>query len=435
MLDELRQATLRQRGWRELRAVIKGCKQLVTGLGELNGMPLARDVIERIDELDEAPLDAFFDYLAQDLSPNPDTVLAMAQAYAQHKDAPSLIALTHAVDSPRQELFRRLNRAPGGTAAVLRLRRALMQRLPRRPELAAIESDLLHLLGSWFNPGFLQMRRVDWQSPAQLLEKIIHHEAVHALDGWDDLRRRLQPDRRCFAFFHPQLPDEPLIFVEVALLPEMPGAIGPLIDKHSTPLTQDRFRVAAFYSISNCEPGLRGVSLGNFLIKSVAEQLHRELPRLRTFCTLSPIPRFAQWLLAEPVFADMPQVRKAVATTLDDARERLRKACGGDLSRLQTASVHDKLDPDDERALLSLAAAYLAHQSPTSQGDPVARFHLDNGARLERLNARANLATLGLRQSCGLMVNYLYDLNKIEAGHARFRAGDVVRSRAVTSLL
>ena len=435
MLDELRQATLRQRGWRELRAVIKGCKQLVTGLGELNGMPLARDVIERIDELDEAPLDAFFDYLAQDLSPNPDTVLAMAQAYAQHKDAPSLIALTHAVDSPRQELFRRLNRAPGGTAAVLRLRRALMQRLPLRPELAAIESDLLHLLGSWFNPGFLQMRRVDWQSPAQLLEKIIHHEAVHALDGWDDLRRRLQPDRRCFAFFHPQLPDEPLIFVEVALLPEMPGAIGPLIDKHSTPLTQDRFRVAAFYSISNCEPGLRGVSLGNFLIKSVAEQLHRELPRLRTFCTLSPIPRFAQWLLAEPVFADMPQVRKAAATTLDDARERLRKACGGDLSRLQTASVHDKLDPDDEHALLSLAAAYLAHQSPTSQGDPVARFHLDNGARLERLNVRANLATLGLRQSCGLMVNYLYDLNKIEAGHARFRAGEVVRSRAVTSLL
>ena len=154
----------------------------------------------------------------------------------------------------------------------------------------ALEADLLHLFSSWFNPGFLQMRRVDWNSPAKLLEKIIHHEAVHAIDGWDDLRRRLQPDRRCFAFFHPQLPDEPLIFVEVALLPDMPAAIAPLIDKASTPLPPERFRVAAFYSISNCEPGLRNVSLGNFLIKSVAEQLQRELPRIKTFCTLSPVP-------------------------------------------------------------------------------------------------------------------------------------------------
>ena len=170
------------------------------------------------------------------------------------------------------------------------------------------------------------MRRVDWNSPAKLLEKIIHHEAVHAIDGWDDLRRRLQPDRRCFAFFHPQLPDEPLIFVEVALLPEMPGAIAPLIDKASTPLPPERFRVAAFYSISNCEPGLRDVSLGNFLIKSVAEQLQRELPRIKTFCTLSPIPGFAAWLLAEPDFAALPKLRRHAAADFEAAREHLLRA-------------------------------------------------------------------------------------------------------------
>ena len=435
MLDELRQATLRQRGWRELRTIVKSCKQLLSGMGELNGMPLARDVIERLDELDEAALDAFFDFLAKDLSPDPADVLRLAQAYAERSDAQTLIALTQAVEPPRQELFRRLNRAPGGTAALLRLRRALMQRLPQRADLQAIEHDLLHLLGSWFNPGFLQMRRVDWNAPAQLLEKIIHHEAVHAIDGWDDLRRRLQPDRRCFAFFHPQLPEEPLIFVEVALLGEMPAAIAPLIDKQATPLSQERFRVAAFYSISNCEPGLRGVSLGNFLIKSVAEQLQRELPRLRLFCTLSPIPRFAQWLLAGPVFADLPGLRKAGVVLLDKARARLLALCDGELSRLQAASVHDKLGPDDAGALQSLAAAFLVHQSTTLQSDPVARFHLDNGARLERLNLRGNMSAAGLRQSCGLMVNYVYDLDKIEDGHARFRAGEVMHSREVAMLL
>ena len=435
MLDELRQATLRQRGWRELRTIVKSCKQLLSGMGELNGMPLARDVIERLDELDEAALDAFFDFLAKDLSPDPADVLRLAQAYAERSDAQTLIALTQAVEPPRQELFRRLNRAPGGTAALLRLRRALMQRLPQRADLQAIEHDLLHLLGSWFNPGFLQMRRVDWNAPAQLLEKIIHHEAVHAIDGWDDLRRRLQPDRRCFAFFHPQLPEEPLIFVEVALLGEMPAAIAPLIDKQATPLSQERFRVAAFYSISNCEPGLRGVSLGNFLIKSVAEQLQRELPRLRLFCTLSPIPRFAQWLLAGPVFADLPGLRKAGVVLLDKARARLLALCDGELSRLQAASVHDKLGPDDAGALQSLAAAFLVHQSTTLQSDPVARFHLDNGARLERLNLGGNMSAAGLRQSCGLMVNYVYDLDKIEDGHARFRAGEVMHSREVAMLL
>jgi malonyl-CoA decarboxylase len=431
VLDDMRQAAARQRTMRSVRRLKLDCKRLLSEKGELGGMALARDLIDRLELLADEHLDEFFDYLAQDLSPDPKAVLARAQAYAAAPGAATLMALTDVAEPPRQELLRRLNRMPGGTAAVLRLRRALLRLLPQRPELAAIESDLLHLLTSWFNPGFLQMKRVDWNSPAQLLEKIIHHEAVHAIDGWDDLRRRLQPDRRCFAFFHPQLGGEPLIFVEVALLPEVPEAIAPLIDKASTPLTPDKFRVAAFYSISNCEPGLRGVSLGNFLIKTVATQLERELPRLRTFCTLSPIPGFAAWLLGEPDFHALPGIRKAAAAELQAAQARLRQACQGELAALQGAAAHERLGDEDMAALRTLCAAFLTYLSPTPAGDPVARFHLDNGARLERLNPRGNLSAKGLRQSFGLMVNYLYDLAKVEASHAKFRQGEVARSRAV----
>jgi len=435
MLDELRLAAARQRANHQLRGLVFGCKRLLTERGETNSMAIARQLIERLDALPDDQMGAFFDYLALQLSPDPQQVLHAAQAYADKPNAQHLIALTRLAEPPRQELLRRLNRTPGGTGTLVRMRRALLHRLPRQPELMALESDMLHLFGSWFNPGFLQMKRVDWNSPAKLLEKIIHHEAVHAIDGWEDLRRRLQPDRRCFAFFHPQLPDEPLIFVEVALLPEMPGAIAPLIDKASTPLPPDRFRVAAFYSISNCEPGLRNVSLGNFLIKSVAEQLQRELPRIRTFCTLSPVPGFAAWLLAEPDFAALPNLRRNVAADFEAAREHLRALCGGELSALQRASTHDKLDKESLAALLTLCSAYLLHLSPTPQGDPVARFHLDNGARLERLNAHGNMSPKGLKQSFGVMVNYLYDLDKIEASHEKFKQGEVARSRAVHTLM
>ena len=435
MLDELRRVAAQQRADHQLRSLVLGCKRLLSERGETNSMAIARQQVERIDALDERQLDAFFDYLSVQLSPEPRRVLQAAVAYAEQPNASHLIALTAAAEPPRQELLRRLNRTPGGTATLVRMRRALLQRLPKQPEWMALEADLLHLFSSWFNPGFLQMRRVDWNSPAKLLEKIIHHEAVHAIDGWDDLRRRLQPDRRCFAFFHPQLPGEPLIFVEVALLPEIPAAIAPLIDKASTPLNPDRFRVAAFYSISNCEPGLRGVSLGNFLIKSVAEQLQRELPRLRTFCTLSPIPGLAAWLLSEPDLHALPGIRKSTADDLEEAREALRAVTGGSLAPLQLSATHERLDEELQAALMSLAAAYLLYVSPTPGGDPVARFHLDNGARLERINWRGNPSSKGLKQAFGLMVNYLYDLDKIEASHDKFKQGEVARSRAVHTLM
>ncbi len=429
---------------RLLRPLLQDCRRLLSERGEANGPGIAAAIVQQIDALADEPRTRFFDALARDFSPDPQQVLAAALAYAKAPaQSANLIALTQAAEPPRQELFRRLNRAPGGTAAIVRLRRALLERLPRHPALAGVEHDMLHLLGSWFNPGFLQMRKVDWNSPAQLLEQIIHHEAVHEIDGWDDLRRRLQPDRRCFAFFHPQLPDEPLIFVEVALLPEMAGAIAPLIDKKSTPLPPEQFKVAVFYSISNCQPGLRGVSMGNFLIKRVAEQLKRELPQLRSFCTLSPIPGLMAWLQKLCSQAtDAGQVGSALAGLPAAASERaahalalLRQAAGAELQALTQHATLAALPADAHHALWRLAALYLVHRSPQPGGDPVARFHLDNGARLERLNAQANLAPKGLKQSAGLMVNYLYDLSRIEHCHDKFVQGRVVHSRALSALV
>ncbi len=414
-----------------LHSLMLDCKRLLSS-GEANSVTIARDLVTRFGALPDDQQAAFFERLSRDFGPDPMAVLESAQTYADQPNAHNLMRLTHLAEPPRQELLRRINRLPGGTSNIVAMRRALLPRVTEQPELQALEADFLHLLSSWFNPGFLQLQRVDWASSAQLLEQIIHHEAVHEIDGWDDLRRRLQPDRRCFAFFHPQLPSEPLIFVEVALLPDMPGAIAPLIDKASKPLAPEQFKVAAFYSISNCEPGLRGVSLGNFLIKRVAEELRRELPQLRTFCTLSPIPGFSRWLRAGAVCEGLPKAR---AERLDDAREVLLDICGNDLDRLNTAAGLHALPPGAMQALVRLCTFYLAFHSLAADGDPVARFHLANGARLERLNPLADLSAKGVKQSLGMMVNYLYDLQKVETHHKKFTLGEVAHSRALASQL
>lgn len=432
MLDELRSAARRVSGAHHLRSLMIDCKRLLSERGEANSVAIARDLVARFGALPEDAQGSFFERLSRDFSPDPKAVLQSAQAYASEPNAGNLLKLTRLAEPPRQELLRRINRSPGGTSSIVAMRRALLARMAKQPELQAVEADFLHLLSSWFNPGFLQLQRVDWNSPAQLLEQIIHHEAVHAIDGWDDLRRRLQPDRRCFAFFHPQLPNEPLIFVEVALLPEMPAAIAPLIDKHAQPLPPSQWKVAAFYSISNCQPGLKGVSLGNFLIKRVADELKRELPQLRTFCTLSPIPGFARWLRSGAPCGELPKPR---AERLAEALATLRAACGGELDKLASAAALKALDKPATEALLRAGAFYLGVCSAGAQGDPVARFHLDNGARLERLNALGDLSPKGVKQSFGLMVNYLYDLGRIESHHEKFVQGEVAHSRALASLL
>lgn len=413
--------------------------RLISERGESNAVSMADDVINNYSKLTKDQHAKFFTFLFQKLNPDPIAVMSAAQNFSAEGNARNYIKLQRVVEPPRQELFRRLNRATNGTTALVGMRRDLLQVLDKQPELTAVDFDLRHLLSSWFNPGFLKMHRVDWKSPAEILEKLIQHEAVHAIDGWDDLRRRLQPDRRCFAFFHPQLPHEPLIFVEVALLPEIPAVIMPLVDKKAETVHQtSNYKVAAFYSISNCEPGLRGVSMGNFLIKRVAEQLHAEFPSLKTFVTLSPIPGFIDWVAAG---ADLGgekfsvQLKPAIRTAREQALETLGLAKRSWTERLSSGWHPDNASAKEKSALLCLASIYLGIGSAGRNGNPVAKFHLGNGARLHQINWSADLSRKGLRESGALMVNYLYDLSSVEENHERFTQGEIDYSRAVGRLM
>ncbi|NDA85528.1 MAG: decarboxylase, partial [Burkholderiaceae bacterium] len=414
-------------------------RRLVSERGESNAVSMALDVISNYRKLNAEQRPKFFAMLAEQFNIDAEQLTKAAQSFAADPNARNYIRLQKISESPRQELLRRLNRAPGGTAAVVEMRRDLLTLLNKKPELMGLDYDMRHLLSSWFNPGFLKMHRVDWKSPAEILEKIIAHEAVHAIDGWDDLRRRLQPDRRCFAFFHPQLPDEPLIFVEVALLPEIPVAIMPLVDKKSTPVEQsNQFKVAAFYSISNCESGLRGVSMGNFLIKRVAEQLHAEFPGLKTFVTLSPIPGLMEWITAGAHLGDLPssdKIKPAVRKARDDALELLKLNGSNWMDKLGKAWHPDQCSEREKAAYMALTAIYLTTVTPSRDGNSVAKFHLGNGAKLHQINWAGDLSKNGLRQSAGLMVNYLYDLSSVEENHERFVNGEMIYSRSVSKLM
>src|SRR5450432_1529108 len=428
-----KRASAFSRDGQKVRRLIASCKKLLSERGEAAGVSLAKTTLDLYGELDKKEQARFFSRLLAEFSPDPREVLEAAQAYAAKASAANLSRLGTAAEPPRQELLRRLNRAPGGTATILRMRERLLELEGENRELDAVDWDLRHLLSSWFNPGFLQIVRVDWRTPAYLLEQIIEHEAVHEIKGWSDLRRRLDVDRRCFAFFHPALPDEPLIFVEVALMDGMADAVPPVLDVQFTSSDSSRATTAVFYSISNCQPGLRGVSLGNFLIKNVVDVLSREFPRLKMFCTLSPVSGFAAWLgpLLKAGDADrskpLAQALKAVATAL-----------GTDTARITSDpdSAVERLAPLKE-SLTRLCATYLLHRADGSEPaqDPVARFHLNNGAKLERINWLADTSRKGLRESFGLMVNYLYEPRAIEGNHEKFVRGEIVASRRVLGLV
>jgi malonyl-CoA decarboxylase len=371
----------------------------------------------------------FFKYLGEVLKPDPDEVKAAVAAYEAEPSDANLLRLQEAVDSPRQEFFRRLNMAPGATAQIVQMRKELLDFIREEPSLQPIDRDLFHLLQSWFNRGFLVLRRIDWQTPASILEKIIEYEAVHEIDGWDDLRRRLNPaDRRCFGFFHPSLIDEPLIFVEVALTDHVAEDIQSLLAPAAPSKAGDGPlpTTAVFYSISNCQDGLRGVSFGNFLIKQVVDELKKEFDSLKTFVTLSPVPRFAGWLEA---------VKKGEVSNGLELNEAERAV----LARLDEPLWWEQREDDEElrELVMALAAHYfLEAKGPTARPvDPVARFHLGNGARLEKINWLADTSIRGLRQSHGLMVNYLYDPREIETNHEAFaNLGQIAASRAVRNL-
>ena len=404
---------------------------LVSNRGEASGVVLARELLNSYRAAGPDEHRAFFRFLAERLGPDREKVAAAAAAYANDPSDLALATLQGAIESPRQEFFRRLNLVPGATAEIVAMRRDLLKSPKGDAQLAAalaqVDVDLMHLLHSWFNRGFLVLRRIDWQTPAAILDKIIAYEAVHEIQGWDDLKRRLDPaDRRCFGFFHPSLVDEPLIFVEVALMNAIPEGIADVLEEErKTHATVHAPTTAVFYSISNCQEGLKGISFGNFLIKQVAEELAKEHPTLKTFVTLSPVPHFARWL---------DRVRADVDTGVVTAADRTALATMNDPEWVDDPSAEAALKP----SLMSLAAHYflLAKNADGRPVDPVARFHLGNGAILERINWLGDTSRKGLSEAHGMMVNYKYELKEIEANHEAFaNEGTVVSSRAVKLLL
>ncbi|MEX0375165.1 malonyl-CoA decarboxylase [Spiribacter pallidus] len=416
----------RQRGLPDSAAdLIDACRTLMDSDGEASSIALAQRALDIYKSLATDEKKAFFQSLARDFSADRVAIEQAYGAWQSHHDEATLGQLFAACEPARQELLRRLNLPAGGTLELVRMRQTLLEVMGDDPELRAVDADFQHLFGSWFNRGFLVLRRIDWQTPAAILEKIIAYEAVHAISDWQDLRRRLdQRDRRCFAFFHPATGDEPLIFVEVALEPAIPERVQAILDEDTDGAADDGpLTTAAFYGISNCQRGLRGISFGNFLIKQVVTELSRELPDLRQFVTLSPMPGFRRWL---------DELRRAEPARLD--AETLAT-----LDRLDDPDWVD--DPSTQETLAGplrgLAAHYLgvAKRRGNTPLDPVANFHLGNGARLERINFLGDRSAKGLETAAGMMVNYLYVPDEIERNHERFTAdGHITQSSNVRDL-
>jgi malonyl-CoA decarboxylase len=402
------------------------CEELLSGRGEASGVALAGEILAKYSELTTGPRIAFFEVLATRFGHDRDKLAAAIEAWKADPSDKTASLVHRSAEPRRQEMLRRLNLAPGGTAALVRMREQVLDALDRRPDLAAVDADFVHLFSSWFNRGFLVLRRIDWSTPAMILEKIIRYEAVHAIQSWDDLRARIDPpDRRCYAFFHPALVDEPLIFVEVALTRGIPDAVAPILSAGREAIMPSAADTAVFYSISNCQRGLAGVSFGNFLIKQVVEEISRETAKLQTFVTLSPAPNFAAWLdrerKSESSLAISPEDQAALAGL--DAPDWWR--------------TPESSEPLREPFLRAAAWYFVrARNARNAPADSVARFHLGNGARLERINFLADTTEKSIAQSYGLMVNYLYDLQDIEKNHEAYVAGrTVAASSAVRKLV
>ena len=380
------------------RPLIELATALVGTAGETSGLALAREILSRFAELEDEEKLAFFHDIATTMDIDPELVRTTLEDYERDHSKASYRAFSEAVEPARQELIRRLNQVPGATGALVKMRADLLRLGGKEAELQALDLDFRHLFASWFNRGFLVLRPINWESPAHILEKIIAYEAVHAIDSWTDLRGRLEPaDRRCFAFFHPAMPDEPLIFVEVALTQGIPGSVQALLAEDRETLAPEEADTAVFYSISNCQAGLASISFGNSLIKQVAADLSAELSGLRTFVTLSPIPGLMRWLEQEG------------------------------MSR----------EGQDAEQMKALAAYYLLNAK--SRGglpyDPVARFHLGNGAKIHAVHADADTSEKGMAQSGGTMVNYLYDLQRVAQNHENFaNTREVIATAEVKAL-
>jgi malonyl-CoA decarboxylase len=399
---------------RDAKKTIDMFRALLSERAEVSGRRLAVEALVMYSRLQGEALEHFLDLLAGTFGPDERRIGGAIDAYRAQPGDATLAELQMAVESPRLELFRRLNVAPMATGALIDLRRKVRDTLKEHPDRSGIDRDLAHLFRSWFNRGFLVLRQIDWHSPAAVLEKLIAYEAVHQIRDWHDLRRRLQEDRRCYAFFHPALPDEPLIFVEVALTRGMTGRVQPLLDADAPVGDVRQANAAIFYSITNCQAGLHGISFGNSLIKQVVEDVGRDLPGIRIFASLSPMPGFCRWLKSESTSSQLSP----------DLRQYLQSLEAPDAA---VAAIPSGLKPE----VLNLGARYLLFAKDQRRPvDSVARFHLANGARAERLNWMADASDQGLRQSLGLMVNYRYIVADLERNHEAFiRDGRIAASR------
>ncbi len=413
------------------------CDALLSHQGESSGLRLARSILTKFNAASIDEQLAFFHLLADSFDIDPQQAIEAAQRYSQDKAVSALATLMDSVEPRRQELFRRLNRLPGATNELVQMRALLLEACKSDENLKRIDLDFQRLFSSWFNQGFLVLREIDWRTPANILEKIIAYEAVHAITSWTSLRKRLEPsDRRCFAFFHPAMLDEPLIFVEVALTVDTPTTIGQILKSTGRRVvSENEAKTAVFYSISNCQKGLAGVSFGNFLIKQVASELSISVPGLESFRTLSPVPGFSRWVDEQA----SKLVDRSVSVEVDN-----RQPAGSvpvqwiKLAQQVSASkTYDFMD-DDKLQLQQLVAHYLiqARRSDQQPVDPVARFHLGNGASLDAVLPGADMHEKGLAQSAGVMVSYLYDLDTVASNHELYaNERSIDASQAVEALL
>ena len=406
--------------------IVAKCKRLLHLKGEASAITLSHEILTTYKRLSSRNRLQFFESLLTELIPDTERLNQAIAAYQREPNPDTLAALQAAAESPRQELFRLMNMGPDGTASIVSMRRDLLGMLADHPHLRPVDGDVVHLLRSWFNRGFLRIERISWKTPAFILEKLIEYESVHQIRGWDDLHRRLADDRRCFAFFHPALPDQPLIFVEVALVRSLASSIQEVLSaKIPDPGFNFKPETAIFYSINNCQPGLSGVSFGNFLIKQVTDSLAEDIPSLKYYATLSPIPGFRAWLkeeLATPQSVlGFSESERSYVSQLDDA------------SSYEDESKVQQLKP----LLMYLCAYYLLNAKHGDEPrDAVARFHLRNGARLEQINWLGDRSEKGLRESAGMLVNYLYDRKAVARNHEVYvNNNEIIHSAAIDQLI
>ena len=368
----------------------KAADSVMSSSGEVSSIVFAEHLLHLINDQTDEELLVFLNYLLTKYDIDTESLLENVQAYQSERNQDNLNLISSSSEPKWIELFRRLNAAPAGTHKLIKLREKIKYLLTMgNLELESLDKGLLRLFKYWFNPSFLVLEKIDWSTPANVLEKIIEYEAVHEINSWDDLRARLAPsDRQCFAFFHPLIPEDPLIFVEVALTNKIPETIAEVIRIERDEIENDQINTAVFYSISNCQNGLSGISFGNFLIKKVAHKLRQEIDGLDNFLTLSPLPGLMRWLENNAPLA---------------------------YERCKNKTIEDN-------DLIQKTIKYLTESNRNDglPNDPVARFHLGNGAILKQININGDLSNKGLDQSNGVMVNYLYDLDTVERNHELF---------------